>query len=364
MNTLHIDLGREWRGGQNQVLLLLRGLRARGHGAELVAVRGAPLAVRAQAEGVHVHPVAPALCRLGAAWRLRQLLSSGRFDVLHSHEAHGLTAGWLARAHRSLSVVTSRRVAYPLQVNPLALARYRSAHCIVAISEFVRQSVLASGLPPERLDVVYSGVELPPWPSAEVKRRARERRQINPADTAVGCVGYLLPEKGQEELLRALPVVRAEFPHCRLLLAGDGPSRQRLERLAGELGVNEGVSFLGFVKDVASVYAALDIFVFPSPQEPLGTSLLAAMAYGVPAVAVAGGAAPEIIEHERNGLLVPRSEPAALAEAILRLLRDPPAAVLLGALGRKSIEARFTFEHTTEGTLRVYEKLLAARARR
>ncbi len=363
MNTLHIDLGPAWRGGQNQVLLLLRGLRARGHGAELVAVRGAPLAERAQAEGVRVHAVAPWLRRLGAAGRLRRLLSTGRFDVLHSHEAHGLTAGWLARAHCSLPVVTSRRVAYPLQANPVALARYRGVDCILAISEFVRRSILASGLPPEKLAVVYSGVELPPLPSAEVKRRARERWQIKPDETAIGCVGYLLPEKGQEELLRAFPAVRAEFPNCPLLFAGDGPLRPCLEQLAGELGVSNTVHFLGFVKEVADVYAALDIFVFPSPEEPLGTSLLAAMAYGLPAVAVAGGAAPEIIEHERNGLLVPRSEPTALAEAILRLLRDRPAAGLLGALGRKTVEERFTYEHTVEGTLRVYEKLLAARAR-
>ncbi|MGH9862212.1 MAG: glycosyltransferase family 4 protein [Candidatus Acidiferrales bacterium] len=364
MNTLHIDLGREWRGGQNQVVLLLRALRARGHGAELVAAGGAPLSARAEAEGVRVHPVGARLCRLGAAWQVRQLLSSRRFDVLHSHEAHGLTAGWLALAHRSLPVVTSRRVAYPLQVNPLALARYRSVHRIICVSEFVSRSVLASGLPPEQLAVVYSGVEVPPLPSAETKARTRERWQLSPGDAAVGCVGYLLPEKGQEELLRAFAAVRAEFPHCCLLLAGDGPLRQRLEKLAAELGVKNAVRFLGFVKDVAAVYAALDVFIFPSPEEPLGTSLLAAMACGLPSVAVAGGAAPEIIQHERNGLLVPRSEPAALADAILRLLRDSPAAGLLGALGRKTIAERFTYEHTVEGTLRVYETLRAARARR
>jgi glycosyltransferase involved in cell wall biosynthesis len=357
---LYVDLEQEWRGGQNQALLTLRGLRARGHAAELVAVRGGPLARRAQAEGVLVHTVGPHARRLQAVLLLRQLLARRRFDLLHANEPHALTAAWLARVHRRVPVVASRRVAYPLQRNSLALARYRAARCILAISRFVAESVLASGLPDERVEIVYEGVEVPPLPSKEARCAARRRWGVGEHETLIGCVGYLLPEKGQRFLIRALPAVREHFPACRLLLAGDGPCRTRLHDLVHDLRLQSAVQFAGFVEDIPQVYAALDLFVFPSLAEPLGTSLVAAMAYGLPVAAVKSGGVPEYVTDGETGLLAPAAEPGALAAAVLRLLRDPEQARHLGSAARETIEQRFAAEHMVENTLRVYQRICSA----
>jgi glycosyltransferase involved in cell wall biosynthesis len=354
VNTLHVDLGRDWRGGQNQALLLMRGLLERGHGAELVALRDSPMARRAQAAGVKVHEVAWATGRLGAALKLSRLLGRGKYEVVHVHEAHGLTAAWIAGAHGLVSVIASRRLAYPLSRSPFALARYRCARRIIAVSEFVRRSVLAAGMAPERVEVVYDGVLLPGLPSSEERSEAR-RALLEPGDAPVlGCVGYLLPEKGQELLVRAIPAVRSEFPRCRLLLAGEGPSRTRLENLTRELDLAPAVRFLGFVENITEVYRALDVFVFPSLAEPLGSSLLTAMAHGLPSVALAGGAVPEIIEDGRDGLLVSGAEPEELAGAVVRLLRDEALRAALGAGARSTIEARFSDAHMVAATLEVY----------
>src|SRR4051812_10706520 len=202
MNTLHIDLGRTWRGGQNQVLLLLRALRARGHAAELIALQNSPMAEHAEAEGVRVHAVAPSFRRLGAAWQIRTLAAARGFNVLHCHEAHALTSGWLSGIQGVIPIVASRRVAYPLQTNSLSRARYQRADCILTISRFVQESVLASGLKASQCALIYSGGELPFLPSAEMRVRVRERMGLTKDDIALGCVGYLLPEKGQEELIR------------------------------------------------------------------------------------------------------------------------------------------------------------------
>ncbi len=110
MTSLHIDLGRQWRGGQHQALLLLRGLQARGHRAALLAVEGAPLAERAHAEGILVHTVGRRAVRLQAAARLRQLLRQRQFDVLHLLDSLALTGGWLVRAYRRTCVLDSLRV--------------------------------------------------------------------------------------------------------------------------------------------------------------------------------------------------------------------------------------------------------------
>ncbi len=335
MTSLHIDLGRQWRGGQSQALLLVRGLLALGHRAELVARKGSPLAERALAAGVRVHPL----------W---QLLRSEAYALVHAHDAHGLTAAWLAGAARRSRLVASRRVAYPLSRNPLARARYRAAR-IIAVSNFVKDSVIESGLPAGQVEVVYDGVELPDLEAG---------RELH-GPPRLGCVGYLLPEKGQELLIRALPLVLARHADCRLLLAGDGPCRVALERLAAQMGVARAVEFAGHVEDVAAVYRSLDVFLFPSLAEPLGSALLSAMAYGLPAVALARGAIPEVIEDGRNGLLVGGSEPGAFAERVLRLLDDSPLAVRLGAAARQTVEQRFSADAMIQSTLQVYHRVLA-----
>jgi glycosyltransferase involved in cell wall biosynthesis len=177
----------------------------------------------------------------------------------------------------------------------------------------VERSVLNSGLPAEKVEVVYEGVEVPPQVTEEARQRARQRWGVSETEKLLGCVGYLLPEKGQEFALRALHAVRRRLPEARLLFAGDGPCRSRLQSLAREQSLQDAVIFAGFVEDVAQVYAALDAFVFPSLAEPLGTSLLAAMAWGLPVLAVASGGVPEYVEDGVTGLLVAHSDPRLLS---------------------------------------------------
>ena len=362
MTSLHVDLGRQWRGGQHQALLLLRGLQARGHRAALLAVEGAPLAERAQAEGILVHTVGRRAVRLQAAARLRQLLRQRQFDVLHLHDAHALTAAWLVRACRRTCVLASRRVAYRLQSNPVSLSRYRAAHRVLAISRFVAETVRAAGIPADRVDVVYDGVDFLSLPPTAMRHSARRRWGVADKEKLIGCVGYLVPGKGQEFLLRALPTVLEQFPTCRLLLIGDGPCRPQLERLVRQLGLQSAVSLAGFVDDLAQVYSALDVFVFPSLLEGLGTSLLAAMSYALPVVA-AQGAGLEVVEDGRNGLLVPASDSTALASALVHLLDDAELAARLGAAARETIQQRFTADRMVENTLRIYQQVSSAGVR-
>jgi len=327
LTTLHVDLGQQWRGGQNQALLLATELRRLSHTAELVAIAGGPLAERARGLGITVHEVAG---RFDAALHLRRLRG---FDVVHCHEAHALTAAWLA----GLRPVAARRVAYPI-----SRLNYRRAKCIIAVSQFVKRSVLARGFADEQVEVIYDGVEIPDVPS------------VRGGGLQIGCVGYLLPEKNQELLVRAMPAVLARYPGCRLLLAGDGPSRPGLEHLAARLGVTAAVRFAGLVDDVAAVYRALDVFVFPSLAEPLCSSLLSAMSYGLPSVALARGAVPEVIENGANGLLVDAPDPAAFADAVMRLLDNPAFAARLGAAARHTVQERFSVARMAEQTVALY----------
>jgi glycosyltransferase involved in cell wall biosynthesis len=174
----------------------------------------------------------------------------------------------------------------------------------------------------------------------------------------MGCVGYLLPEKGQEVAVRALSMVRGKIPGARLVLAGDGPCRSKLESLSRQQGLQDALIFAGFVADVEQVYAALDIFVFPSLAEPLGSSLLAAMAWGIPVLAIASGGVPEYVEDGGNGLLAAQPDPELLSAGMFRLLSDESLRMRLGQAARCCIAERFSAERMVENTLRAYENVL------
>ncbi len=358
MRPLLVDLETAWRGGQNQALLLLKGLRARGHAAELVAAKTSAVGERAAASGVSVHFVSRGVLRLPAARKVRELVRSGRFDVVHANEAHAVSAVWLAGAPKRVPLVISRRVGYPIGKSRLARARYEAAARIVANSKWVAEQAAASGAPWEKLTVVYEGAQIPPQFALEQRQVARRRWEIAEGAPLLGCVGVLLPDKGQEWLIRAFAELRKEFAAAKLLLAGDGPCRARLESLARELGVADGVIFAGFVAEVENVYAALDVFLLPSFFEALNNSLLAAMAYEIPSIAFDRGALGEIIEDGKSGFLVEAANVPALQRATTAILRDPGCAKKMGEAGRRRVEQNFSADRMVEGMIRVYESVV------
>jgi glycosyltransferase involved in cell wall biosynthesis len=365
VKILVVDLELAWRGGQNQALMLLRGLRDRGHEAELVAATGSALGQRATASGVLVHSVSRGIYRLPAAWKIRELLRGGEIDVIHANEAHAVTAAWLALWHQrkfsQTPFVISRRVGYPLGKSAVAQARYKAASRIIANSRWVAEQAAASGTQPEKLTVVYEGAEIPPRFTAEQRERARAGWGISQSTPLLGCVGVLLPDKGQEWLIRALAEVKKEFPETKLVLAGDGTCRARLESLARDLSLKDDVIFAGFVKDVETVYAALDVFLLPSFFEALNNSLLAAMAYEIPSIAFNRGALGEIIEDGKSGLLVSGPNVEEISHAATQLLKQPDFAQQLGRAGRIRVEQNFSASKMVDGMIRVFQEVSPAK---
>jgi len=356
-----VDLGRDFRGGQDQALLLLRGLLARGHAPELITLRDSLLARRAKDAGISVHGIPQRGRRLAAALAIRRLLRGRRADVVHANEPHALTSAWLARAHRSVPLIASRRVELPLSSDSISMARYRAAGRVVAVSDFVGKSMIGSGLPSDRVEVIYVGVEIPAMISQADRDRARNRFTIPQESPCLGNVAAFVPEKGHVLLLRAFADLRAQFPRCVLLLAGEGPEQPKLQALVRQLRLEGVVKFPGFVSDVENVYAATDLFVFPSHQEPLACAMLSAMAHGLPVVAFARGGNPEAMEDGKNGLLVKEFDSSALAAAIARLLSNPAEARRLGDAARETISSRFSADRMVDATLHLYERLVAAR---
>jgi glycosyltransferase involved in cell wall biosynthesis len=360
MRMLYVDLEREWRGGQSQAWLTMRGLREREEEVELLAAQDSPLAKRVAEAGITVHQVPRLGLRAWAAGALRGLIASGRFDLVHLNEPHALTAAWLANGQKRLPLLLSRRIGFPLQKNFVSQARYRAVERFVANSKDVAQSLMASGIAAEKISIVNEGVEIPALPTPEERNSARKHWGIKEGEFLFGCVSVFVPEKGQRHLIEALPAVRTLHPETRLLLAGDGACRAELKTLTKRLGQTEAVLFPGFVNNVAQVYAALDAFVFPSEFEGLGTALQAAMAAGLPSISTRRGALAEVVENERTALVV---EPNGkeFAVAMLRLMNDEELRQKLSNAGKREVEQRFSAGRMVENTMRVYEEVLKKR---
>lgn len=355
MKVLLVDLETAWRGGQNQALLLLQGLQARGDGAELVAAAGGELARRAGAAGLLVHAVEGIFLRVQAAMRIRQLTKACSYDIVHANEPHALTSAWLARAHRRAPLVVSRRVGYPISRNGVARLRYDAAARIVAISRWSAERAVGSGIAENKVTIVYEGIEIPTRPSIEQRQIARAVWGVASDAPLLGCVGVLSPDKGQEWLIRALAELRKKIPAAKLLLAGDGPCRGRLQNLAREAGIGDAVIFAGFVSDVESVYAALDVFLLPSFFEALSNALMSAMAYAIPSIAFNLGGPAEIIENGESGVLVEPGNEEALRGAMAKILENAAWARALAENGRRRIEHSFSAGRMVDAMIRVYE---------
>src|SRR5947199_5719892 len=327
MFSLHVDTARTWRGGQNQVLLTVNGLRAMGHRAALVAHPDGELRRRA-AEGLDLIPLAPRTeMDLSAAWRFSRVVKELAPDVIHAHDPHGVAMASLAlslgaASARSLpALVASRRVDFHLRGNSFSRWKHRQVDCFIAASEAIRQMLVADGVQADRTVTVHEGIDIDRVASA-APVNLHETLWLPHHAPIVGNVAALVAHKGQRHLIDAAHLVVQQVPDARFVILGEGELREHLEKQVHEHHLEKHVLLPGFRLDVLGCIKGFDVFVLTSVTEGLGTSLLDAMACSKPVVATRTGGIPEVVEEGRTGLLVPPRDGHELAAALLRLLRN------------------------------------------
>ena len=226
-----------------------------------------------------------------------------------------------------------------------------------------RDALQRERIAPEKIHLIYGGVDVrryaPRAPNAEAQRRAHKRAWGLPETAPViGMVANLLRYKGYREFILAAAEVRRHYAAARFLCIGEDRGMQpELERLAQELGVRAQIVFTGQVQNVAELLQLLDIQVSASHEEGFSTAILEGMASGLPVIATAVGGTPEAVMPNVTGLLIPPQDPAALAQAILDLLKHPELALQFGENGRKRIEAHFSVEKMVDRLETLYLQL-------
>ncbi len=361
MFSLHVDTARTWRGGQNQVLVTVLGLRALGHRTVLVAHPTGELRRRAQ-EGLDFIPLAPrAELDLAAAWRLSRVIKQLRPEIVHAHDPHGVAMASLGLSMSTLPVrprlVASRRVDFHMRQSALSRWKYRQVDCFICASDAIRRIVVSDGIPRKRTVTVHEGIDLGRVAAAPPATLHQELWLPHEAPL-VGNVAALVPHKGQRHLVEAAARVLPEHPDARFIIAGEGELRASLEQQIRQHHLEKHVMLVGFRADILSLHKAFDVFAMSSVTEGLGTSLLDAMACGKPVVATTVGGIPEVVVHDETGLLVPPRDPPAMAAAIVRLLADPGLRRQMGEAGLARVRTHFSAETMVQNTLRVYQQVV------
>jgi glycosyltransferase involved in cell wall biosynthesis len=370
------------------VAYLTAGLADRGYDTTLVAGtvgRGEEsMAFVADSKGVRVEVIDELHRNISpfrdahAIVRLARLIRRERPTILHTHTAKAGAVGRLAallagRSRPPIVVHTFHGHVLRGYFNPVATRGFRvletllarTTTTLVAVSPEVRDDLVRLRVAPaSKFAVVRLGIELDQRVGNDANARAATRRLLGIGDDqfVVGWVGRMTAVKRTDVVVRVLSKLVERGVDARLLLVGDGPDRDELERYAHELGVIRRCLFLGYQEDVARWYNAIDALLLPSVNEGTPVSVIEALAAERPAVATEVGGTSDVIRDGVDGFLVEPADGDALAARLAELAADPQRRAEMGAAGRGRVLERYAVDRLVDDIDRLYRRLLAERS--
>ncbi len=362
LNVLQLIPTLDRSGAEKQMVLLAKGLPKDRFRVEAAALtRLGPLEADLRASGVPVTRIGkPLKVDPFALARLTKFLKRKQFDVVQTWvfaaNAYGRVAAHLAKT----PVVVTAEMAVDLWKSPhhLAIDRRLAPWCdrIVGNSRAVVDFYRDAGLPPHKLDLIYSGIDAEEPPAID---RSAMLRTLGWADdsTVLLFAGRLMPQKGVADLIAALDVLQHIRPKLKALIVGDGPLRSDLEETAHAYHLDDSVKFIGQRHDVPRLLAFADFLVLPSLYEGLPNVVLEAMRFRKPVVATSAPGTTEAVTHDETGLLVPVHDTVSLARAIRALADDPALRLRMGNAGRERVERDFAVTLMVDRFAALYEKL-------
>lgn len=357
LHIAHVVLSLQPGGLENGVVNVVNGIDDTRFRSSVLCLKVAgEFAARVRAPGAEVHTFGLRKGNdLRLPWRLAQHLRRHRVDVVHTRNAESFFYGSVAAKLAGVPRLIHSEHGRTFDDRALRFWAQRQltrlADTVFALSEQLRRDLVKHvGLPAERIDVLYNGVDLARFGSAD-RRDARTRLGLAADAVVIGSVGRLVAVKNYPLLLRAM--AHPALAHVTLVLVGDGPERATLEALAATLGLADRVRFLGHREDVAQLLPALDTFVLPSLSEGMSNTLLEAMACSVPAIASDVGGNAEIVRDGVDGLLFPSDDEAALRDALVQLVHNAAQREQMGRASRERVMSAFDIR----SMMRAYEAL-------
>lgn len=339
MHICHVNLASGFSGGERQTINLIKELACQGVLQTLVAKKGSRLFDELK-DVVNLEYRECSHFLLGHR--------GGNWDIIHCHDGKAVYWGFIESLLRKTPYIITRRVDNQLGSGFLTSSAYSRADVVVCLSRAIQNVVR------ERFDYLktivipssYSEFPADPQRVLQIRNQYQGKR-------LVGQAGRLLTHKGYQVTIEAARILYRSMPDLQFIFLGDGPDEAWLRSLAADLPC---VNFLGHQDDVGNWLAALDIFVFPSLSEGLGSTILEAMQHGVPVIAAEAGGIPDIVHHKRTGLLVAPGSPYDLVRAIQLLLEDPGLSSNI-VVGAKCMLGDFSPQATVRKYLELYSSI-------
>ncbi len=289
-------------------------------------------------------------------WRIFNFVRKQKIKLIHSNTSRAaLYAGPMAKILK-IPLIWHVRVTPPDNLLDRFLVLFSSR--IIAVSQAVKRRF--AWLKKDIVETIYNGVDTQKFSPGLAQDNFRKKFQIDSQDILIGVIGRLSPEKGLEFLFSAVREVVNAYPRTKVLLVGEGDEKYRLslQEKVKYLELSSHIVLAGFYEDVPQILRCLDIFTLPSLYEGFNRSLLEAMACGLPVVATAVGGNVEIVQDGVNGLLVPPSNPGALASAIAELLKDKEKARKMGLEGKLLVKENFSIDINARKIEKLYLQIL------
>jgi glycosyltransferase involved in cell wall biosynthesis len=362
MRILHLSSETTWRGGEQQLAYLMQ---------ELNKINVISFA------GVKINFALEAYCRtnrlnyfsleFAGEWDLKtvhsiiKICKEQSIDIIHAHSAHSHTLAVLGSLWGNKKpIVVSRRVDFPINNNFLSGFKYnyRGVKKIICVSEMIHKVIAPRIKNPKRIITIYDGIDLKRCHNSDRNYLKKEFFIAN-EEKVIGNIAALAPHKDYLTFLETARLIADALP-CRFLIVGEGGMRQLIEARIRDLKLQDKVIMAGFRNDIEMILPGLDVLLFTSEMEGLGSTILDAMACNVPVVATDAGGIPEIIVHQKTGMLAAVKDSKQLAAYVLKLLTDADLRKSIIANAKQRVNS-FSKEVMAEKTMDVYKEVVQAK---
>lgn len=358
----HIDTEKNWRGGQQQSFYLHKSLVKQGFKSYMLCKKNSVMSDKCKSENLAFinFPLKSEL-DFYSAFKIANYTKKLNVKILHLHTAHALSLGILIKLFNpKLKLIAVRRVDFSLKKNALSFLKYNNRFLdkLVCISKNIVNVVENDGVPKSKIKMIYSGIDIDRYsPENNVNLYLRNKYKLSDDCVIIGTVAALVGHKDYPSLLRAARIVLESKSNVVFISAGDGHSYDELMHLHSNLKLAEKFIFSGFESNIKDFLHSIDIFVLSSKKEGLGTSVLDAMSAGKPIVACDSGGIPEMIVHQKNGLLAKKENPQDLAEKIIYMIDNYELRQKYSKQALEDVKS-FSIDNTINENIKLYKELL------
>jgi len=296
---------------------------------------------------------------------INQYINRNSINIVHSHNYKSDFYAFLAKiifrekfrlvgSNHTWKLNTFREHGYKW-LDSIIMKKFNA---LVAISSEIKEEMTKMGVNASKIKVITNGIDCIEFEKGSEKIDARKQLEVNECDFIIGCVASLTPEKGHRDLLKAFSTIHLSIPQAKLVFIGEGPERKKIQNYVLTNGLAKKVLIMGSRDDVRDLYKGFDVFCLASYQEGLPMVLLEAMASGVPVIATAVGAIPEVIQNKDNGIIVRPGNTEEMLQAIKIMFSEEELRNLMGEKGMMTVQRKYSSERMLKEYEKLYEQVL------